>query len=135
MLKKYQIFITILICMALLIYGIILDNTNFYKVICNDSDKIKIAEAVNEDKAPIKIFKDIGIKDELYALLDNSKNKSIMVFYNKNPFDLRIEGGKYSVYFDNTVKDKYESAIDNIYASIKYEFSSLIRNIKNSILK
>lgn len=135
MFKKYQFYFTVILCLIILITGIIQINKNLYKLVCRDNDKEMVAEAVNADNAQLKIFENIGEDDKLYSLLDNSKNKSIMIFFKVTPFDLRIEDSKYYFYLNEAVIDTYKSSIDNIYASTKYECFSVINHVRNDIFK
>lgn len=135
MFRRYLYCFISIICLVLVLAGIIRINTNFYKLVCKDNNKSKAAEAINEDNAFIKIFGDTDEGSELYTLLDNSKNQGIMVFYKSSPLDLNIEGNRYCLYFNEPVMEKYKSSINNMYAATKYEYSSIINNIKDSILK
>jgi hypothetical protein len=135
MFRRYLYCFISIICLVFVLAGIIRINTNFYKLICKDNNKSKVAEVINEDNAFIKIFGDTDEGSELYTLLDNSKNQSIMVFYKSSPLDLNIEGNRYCLYFNETIMEKYKSSINNMYAAIKYEYSSIINNVKDSILK
>lgn len=133
MFKKYQIYFIVIVCLAILAAGIIQINKNLYSSICKDNDKNMVAEAVNEDNVPLKIFQNVGEDDELYSLLDNSKNKSIMIFFKGNPLDLRVEESKYYVYVNEAVIDMYKSSLDNTFASIKYQCFSVINYVRDSI--
>lgn len=127
-------FITFM-CLMLILCGVIYVNTNFYSVIVSDSGKNRVAQMLNEDKTPIKVFKDINENNELYPMIDNEKNKSVLVFYNTDPFDMTIEGQRYCVYINDGEGLKYKNEMRKVRDLAENKCSGIIEYIRQKIIK
>lgn len=129
MLRKKREVIVIILCLAIAIYGIISVNVDFYTKLLKDKNNKMLLEQISKDKAPIKIFKGIDEKDDVYKQLSLMNINGFYVFANTNPMNIRIENSKYAAYFNEDTIKNYNSMILILFNRVRSAFLKSISYI------